>query len=275
MTHITSTTRTELSERRQKLRRQRRSKLLQASWRTVAISGLAVGSAWLTTLPAWVIREPEQITVEGNQLLSTTAIQSLLAIDYPQALLDLQPQAIAAQLESQAPIARATVTRHLLPPGLTVQVQERHPVAVALPSVASRDSSEANPLIETQMGLLDENGVWISLESYKALNESLELPELKVQGMREEYRNQWPELYRAVRQSPVKVLEIDWRQPSNLILRTELGVVHFGRYSSKFPRQLVALDQMRHVPQQLNGQKIAYINLQNPDAPTLQVGASQ
>ncbi len=110
MTSISSVSQTELAQRRQKLRQERRLKALQSSWRTIAVSGLAGGLAWVITLPGWVIRQPEQVAIAGNRFLSAQAIQSLLPMAYPQSLLQLEPQAIAAQLESKAPIAEATAT---------------------------------------------------------------------------------------------------------------------------------------------------------------------
>jgi cell division protein FtsQ len=89
--------------------------------------------------------------------------------------------------------------------------------------------------------------------------------------MKPQHQADWPTLYQAVQDSPVRVTEIDWRQPSNLILQTELGSVHLGPFSGKFSAQLAALDQMRQLPDQLNGQQFAYIDLRNPKAPTLQM----
>lgn len=279
-THIASTNRTELSERRQQLRRQRRFRLLQHCWRSLAVVGLTAGAVWLTTRPAWVIQDPTQIEIEGNQLVSATALRSLLPMEYPQALLDIQPQVIASHLEQQAPIAQVTVTRHLIPPGLTIQVQERHPVAIALPEPHAAEASsaaESNGVLDpNQSGLLDAQGVWMALDGVKALNDSLELPKLKVRGLTAARQQEdWPTLYEAVRQSPVQVSEIDWREPNNLVLHTELGIVHLGPYSAQFPQQLVALDQMRRLPEHLNGQKIAYINLQNPQSPTLEIASGR
>lgn len=264
MTSIASVSQTELSQRRQKLRRQRRVKSFQAIWRTLAVTGLAGGLFWVTTLPAWVIRKPEQIVIEGNRLLSSQAIRAQLPLSYPQYLLRLQPQVIAQKLELEAPIADATVTRQLLPPSLTISVKERLPVAIAQ-SPASADRKKSS-------GLIDAQGVWMPLESYTASQVAPDsLPSLKVIGMSDQYRLYWPELYRAVSHSPVKVAEIDWQDPANLILKTEQGIVHFGPYGSRFAYQLRVLDQMRELPAHLNANQIAYIDLKNPDSPAIQM----
>ncbi|NEQ27613.1 MAG: FtsQ-type POTRA domain-containing protein, partial [Microcoleus sp. SIO2G3] len=226
--------RAQLAERRRQLRRQRKVRIMQASWRLLFVLGIASGSVWVMSLPAWVVRQPQQVEIEGNRLLSTATVQKLLPIRYPQSLWQIQPEAVAHQLEQQAPIARAIVSRHLFPPGLKVQIQERTPVAIAV-------------LGGNEASLLDAEGNSMPLQSYHSINQAIALPTLKVTGMRSEYRSQWALLYPMVSTSPVKISEIDWRQPSNLILKTELGMVHCGAFSERFEQQIRALDRMRQL----------------------------
>jgi cell division protein FtsQ len=266
MTSIAPVSQTELSQRRQKLRRQRRVRFFQASWRSLAVFGLAAGTVWSATLPAWVIRKPEQVTIKGNQFISAQTIRTLLPIAYPQSLLKIQPQAVSDALKAKAPIAEATVDRQLFPPSLTVRVQERTPVAVALPQAGTTKNTDQN-----QTGLLDENGVWIPLESYTSLNQSLKLPTLKVSGKLDQYRANWSQLYQSINRSSVKVLEVNLDDSTNLILKTELGSVHFGAYGANFTNQLKALDQLRRLPTRVNLNQIAYIDLRNPESPAVQM----
>jgi cell division protein FtsQ len=268
MESIASVSQAQITTRRKKLRRARRLKSVQAIWRSLFVSGMASGLVWAITLPDWVIRQPEQVVIEGNEFLSAKAIRLLLPLSYPESILRVQPQAIAKSLESQAPIAEATVTRQLVPPGLTIKVKERKPVAIAQ-TAAPSNASSAN---STQVaGLLDAQGVWMPEASYTKLEQKVELPTLKVIGSREQYRSYWAEVYQAVSHSPVKVFEIDWRDPANLILKTELGNVHLGPYSSRLSEQLAVLDRMRELPSHIEPGEIAYINLQNPDFPALQI----
>jgi cell division protein FtsQ len=269
MTSIAPVSQTELSQRRQKLRRQRRVRFFQASWRSFAVFGLAASTVWAATLPAWVIRKPEQVTIKGNQFISAQTIRTLLPIAYPQSLLKIQPQAVSNALKAKAPIADATVDRQLFPPSLTVRIQERTPVAIALPQpvlAKTQPDSEQN-----QSGLLDENGIWIPLESYTSLNQSLKLPTLKVTGKLDQYRANWSQLYQSINSSSVKVLEVNLNDSTNLILKTELGSVHFGTYGANFTNQLKALDRLRRLPTRVNPNQIAYIDLRNPESPAVQM----
>ncbi|MBD1845340.1 FtsQ-type POTRA domain-containing protein [Cyanobacteria bacterium FACHB-63] len=260
MTSIAPVSRNELSQRRQQLRRQRRTRFFQTSWRSAAIASLAMGTVWVATLPAWVIRKPDQITIKGNRLLSEQTIRTLLPIDYPQSLLKIQPHLIADALKAKAPISTATVDRQLFPPGLTVRIQERVPIA--------QTTSKAAP-----PGLLDEAGIWIPQESYTKLNPNFRPPALKIIGNPEQYRSDWATFYRTIRQSPVRISEANWEDPTNLILKTDLGAVQFGDYSSNFPAQLKVLDEMRRLPSRVNAGQILSIDLRNPNSPVLQMNA--
>jgi cell division protein FtsQ len=268
MTNIASVSQAQLTTRRKKLRRERRVKSFQALWRSLFVGGMATSLVWAITLPEWVIRQPEQIVIEGNHFLSAQAIRSLLPLSYPQSLLKVQPQALANSLESQAPIAEATVSRQLVPPGLTIQVKERKPVAIAQ---AATPKNAKSSHLNQPAGLLDEEGVLMPESSYQSNSANVELPTLKVIGSSDQYRPYWSEVYQAVSHSPIKVFEIDWQDPANLILKTELGNVHFGPYSSRFSEQLGILDRMRELPTRVSPSKIAYINLKNPDFPAIQM----
>jgi cell division protein FtsQ len=253
----------------------------QTIWRVLAVSALAGGMVWIATRPFWVIQNPEQVVVQGNRYLPTPTIRSLLPITYPQSLLKLQPQAIADILKSKAPIAEVSVSRRLFPPGLVLQVQERFPVAITIPTTGNNPgvSNFRNGhllLSSIKVGLLDERGGWIPIETYTALDKSLELPKLKIIGNLEQYRPYWSSLYQEVSRSPVKIQELNWQNPADLILKTEIGKVHLGSYSpNQFSNQLKTLDRMRKLPSQPNFNQIESIDVRNPDAPILQMFKSE
>lgn len=279
MTSITSVSQEELSQRRQQLRRQRRIKNLQSIWRTIAVTGLAAGVTWVITLPGWVIRRPEQVTIDGNKLLSTRSIQTLLPLSYPQSLLQLQPQQLARSLEAKALIAEARVTRQLFPPRLIIQVKERHPVAVATPVPTTNsktlEAKDVKSSDAAQVGLLDVNGNWIPLKTYTALGQALKLPKLRIIGDRDHYRPHWSELYQTVSRSPVKISELDWRDPTNITVKTEVGTFYIGPYTAKFSHQLKAIDRMRKLPNRLNIRQIDYIDITNPDLPSIHLAQAK
>ncbi len=321
MPDIAPVTKNELSQRRRQLRKNRRNRLLQTSWRSIAVLGLAAGTVWVVIQPNWVIRRAEQVKIEGNRFLATQSIRSLLPIQYPQSLLRIQSSQISEALTTKAPIAEAIVERHLFPPGLVIKVREREPVAQAIygsggkPSNAtlSKEAKETKPgeAKETKPGeakvneaksneakineakikdaksgekpdsksvenaqpdaFLDENGMLLPLDSYSELNQGIRLPDLKVIGNPDTYKNQWSTFYPIVRRSPMKIQIIDWQNPANLRLKTEIGWVNLGPLSRNFALQVRSLDKMRQLPKRLPPDQIDFLDLRNPHNPTIQL----
>ncbi|MEH1788115.1 FtsQ-type POTRA domain-containing protein [Nostoc sp.] len=262
MAGIISVSRTDLAQRRQKLRRQRQMKIIQAIWRTFAITGLAGGLLWVAIQPVWMLKAPKQIVMKsGNKLLSDQTTQSLLVLSYPQSLWRIEPSAIANSLKKQPTIAQAIVRRRLFPPGLIIEIQERVPVAVT----QTRGNNKVT------IGLLDASGAWMPLEKYTSLNPTKKLPNLRVIGSPKQYCSYWTQLHEAVIHSPIKVMEIDCQNPTNLILKTELGNVHLGVPGPQLSEQIKVLAQMRPLATKFNSGQIEYIDLKNPESPLVQM----
>lgn len=264
--------RSELAERRRQLRRQRRLKLIQRIWRTTAVAWLTAALVWVVNSSNTTLYSPSQIQIEGNRILATEAIQALLPIDYPQSLIDLKPQSLEAYITAHAPIAQVQVRRRLFPPALKIYLQEREPVAVVV-----NEHGESPPeaialqsLAYLPTGLLDSQGVWIAQENLHFFEETA-LPRLTVRQMQRQHLAHWPQIYAAIQSSPVIILEIAWQIPDNMVLDTDLGKIHLGAYSDRFPQQLTALAKLRSLKQQLDPEDIAYIDIQNPSRPLVQM----
>jgi cell division protein FtsQ len=302
MAGILSVSRTNLAQRRQKLRRQRQLKIIQAIWRTLAVTGFASALLWVAIQPMWVLKDSGQIVIKsGDQVLTKKDIYVLLGLSSPQSLWRVEPSLIADSLRKQPHIAEARVSRRLLPPGLIIQIWERVPVAIAVraenitqiskdkkaqtvtscvlsssstgkPSDVKsclKNSGKANK--KDEIGLLDATGVWIPLSRYISINPKAKLPQLIVIGSTAQYKPFWTQIYEAISQSSLEVTEINFQDPTNLTLKTELGNVHLGSPSNRLPEQIQALVQMRLLPTKVNPSNIDYIDIKNPDVPLVQM----
>ncbi|MEA5420516.1 FtsQ-type POTRA domain-containing protein [Spirulina sp. CCNP1310] len=268
MATLTSTTSQDLKLRRHRLKRRRQLRILQTLWRSLLLSAMAGGTLWLVTRPNWVISDPQQITVLGNEYLSTASVRSLVPLDYPQPLLEIQPQVLRQAIEAQSPITQAIVTRRLLPPGLTIEVQERRPVALVKPG----SKTSIHGFKPDGEGLVDDQGFWLPYSSYTDLAEMPELPTLTVIGLSDHSREDWPAIYSHLARSATEIFEIDFQTPSNIILNTELGNVHLGTYHPRrFEQQMQVLAEMRTLPTHIQPSNIDYIDLQSTEAPAIQL----
>ena len=224
--------------------------------------------AWTVTLPGWIVRRPEQILIQGQRYLTEAAIRERIPLAYPQSLLQVSPEAIAGAVREHALVEDAQVVRQLFPPALIVSIVERRPVAIAY-KPANLPPSDERPGILA--GLIDASGAWIPWEGTADKESTIPLPALQVVGETEVYRSRWAEIYRSVSRSPVRVHRIDWRDPGNLILETELGAVRIGAYTPKFSEQLRVLDRLRNYSDRVNPEDVIYIDVKQPDAPAFQM----
>ncbi len=299
MAGILSVSRANLAQRRQKLRRQRQIKIIQTIWRTVAVTGLTSTLFWVVIQPMWVLKDSAQIIIKSGdskarprtQVLTPKDIYSLLGLSSPQSLWRVEPSLIADSLRKQPNIAQATVSRRLLPPGLIIEIQERIPVAIAqktqdqtvtsciLTSWSTGKPSEVKSCVQNssvankqnELGLLDASGVWMPLSRYISINPKVKLPQLLVIGSTTQYNQFWTQIYEAISQSSLKVTEINFQDPTNVTLKTELGNVYLGSPSNRLTEQIQALVQMRHLPHEVNPGNIDYIDMKNPAIPLVQM----
>ncbi len=269
MNDLSTISHDQLKARRQTLRRHRQHLISKVLWRFLALSGLTTAIFWGTTRPIFIIQDSDQINVSGNELLSDHTLQDLVPLDYPQPLLKVEPETLAEQLHNRAPLISAEVSRQLLPPRLNVRVQERRPVALVLP--VNENNSQAKGIEFLPAGFIDAQGAWMPKSSFLLSDGAVKLPELRLRGLQAQYRQSWPLVYEMVRQSPVKIQEIDWRDPTNLVLQTELGIVYLGPFTPELDEQLATLDKMRNLPEQLNNKEVSHIDLTNPSMPSISV----
>jgi beta-lactamase class A len=137
----------------------------------------------------------------------------------------------------------------------TVNIQQSLPIATS-----TRNGKE---------GFLDEKGVWIPMNEYPL---KIEKPNLIVLEPKNETISQWSILYCQISQSQVKILQVDARDDSNLILNTEIGFVNIGTYNpSLFFEQLVMLDRLRNLPKILDSKSIQYLDISDPTNPILEM----
>ena len=71
MAGILSVSRTNLAQRRQKLRRQRQIKIIQALWRALAVTGFTSALFWVAIQPMWVLKDSEQIVIKSGDRVLT------------------------------------------------------------------------------------------------------------------------------------------------------------------------------------------------------------
>ncbi|APB34463.1 POTRA domain, FtsQ-type family [Gloeomargarita lithophora Alchichica-D10] len=247
-------------QRRQKMRRQNQYRFWLDIWQTFASGGVVLGLGWVLVHPLWWVKEPQQITIRTEGLLTEARVRELLTLEQPQPLWQLSPTALTQKLQQQAIVAQVRVWRQGFPSRVVVWVQERNPVAVLVPA---------------DQGFLDPEGNQLSAEYAPTLRQLKRYPQLRVTGWHPTQKSLWPQVYRAVMASPVRVTGIDWENPGDIRLHTELGLIRLGGNLEQLPDQLAALDRLRNLPRQVPLNRIAAIDLSDPQAPLVELRREQ
>ncbi|WP_017294668.1 cell division protein FtsQ/DivIB [Geminocystis herdmanii] len=267
MTAKTPVSTTRLKNRRDELKNQRRWRNFVSVTRTLLIMSLTGGMFWFLTLPDWVIKDSQQIDIEGNELLTNDEIRSLIPLEYPQSLLQLSIKDLRESLQKKVPLTNVVVTRALLPPNLTIRITEKKPVAMAL---AVQVSPETKKSALKEVGYIDIDGIFVSNELYQNLAQKPELkPPLKILGTPQMYLAYWTDFYDLLSQSSVKITQVDWQNPTNIVLSSELGKIYLGPYTSKFSEQLMVLEKLKNITGKVPKERIIYIDLTDPEIPSI------
>lgn len=246
-----------LKNRRQTLRNQRRWKVGQSLWRFLALSSLTGGLFWLMSLPNWLIQNSSQVVIEGDQLIPEQQIYRWLSLKYPLSFWQVPIAKMQSTLQTQPPIASVQILRQLFPPQIQIHLQERPPVAIAISQKAR--------------GFLSEDGVFIPQSLYPQGEKFLNPPYLKVMGFEHLDAPRWRQVFKLINESSIKIELLDWRDPSNLVLKTELGTVQLGAESEQLAAQFKTLSQLRSLTSRVSRDRISSIDLSNPQSPFLKL----
>ncbi len=255
----------QLKQRRRQLRQQRRVRAVKSLWRFACMSGILAGVVWIVTQPDWMLSKPEQVQIEGNKYLSEATVRSILAIPYPQFMMELAPEQLQVKLLQQGSMTTLRIDRELLPPRLLIQVRDLPPVA----RIVENESSETQKFV-------DERGLQLPIESYQSIVLQSP-PNLRLRVSEGGTCPKWTQLYRSIQTSPVAIGIVDCRNPQNLFLQTEVGKVRLGSVGdkSRLNVQIQKLDRLRDWKQSTpNSETFDYLDLENPHSPHLQLKQS-
>ncbi len=179
---------------------------------------------WVMSWPEWSIRSDQQVSFVGHQLLSDKTLHKLLPLSYPRSVWQLSTKKLDQQLESNASLAAVEITRQIFPAQLTIAVQERQPVAIAVQ--------------EQTLGYLDIQGYFMPASFYEDAVKKKFPQTPQFLGFSDQYRPFWQTYQDRIRQSPVNIRLVNGNDPSRITLTTDLGQVFLGSSLNRFDQQL-------------------------------------
>lgn len=228
-----------------------------ALWRSGLMIGCVLGLGLLATSPYWQIKRQSQIHLLDRELVNPDTIYTTLDFTYPQFIWAIDGLELTRKIESIPSIEAARIDKQIIPPKLTIHLQERIPVAIAT-------SLE-------EVGFLDIDGAWIPQNLYTNVESSFSLPKLTVLNYQLQYQQSWIKIYQLISLYPeLKIDEVQWNYSGNLWLQTKIGRVLIGTDSSRLEQQFKIMSKLQNLPQQMDRDKIAYVDLSNPQINLIQ-----
>jgi len=248
------------AERRRQLRQERQADRLRNLWRLVAFSAMATGLGYGLLSHGWILRSAAQVQVSGSRIVNRDQVIQAAGLQFPQALLSLQPRQMAQTLAQALPVEDVKVSRLMLPPRLKIDLVDRSAVARA----------ERRGEAGLEQGYVDRLGNWINLR--QNLGVRLDgAQDLKVLGWNERHRQALATVLQRRAAFGGRLREIRFDPEGSLWLTTpELGPLRLGPPDGQLERRLqVAAHLSGTLPAALKGQRPQIVDLSDPDQPEL------
>lgn len=228
-----------------------------ALWRACFLVSCILGLGWLATFPIWQIKAQSQVEIEGEKLVNRETIYQALDFSYPQLVWTVDGAVLTQKLKALPTIQAAKINKQIIPPKIIISVQETTPVALAT--------------WQGKVGFLDIHGTWVAQDFYTNIDNDLTLPKLIVLNYQPRSQKSWNTLYQLISLYPeLKINEVQWNHSGNLFLKTKIGRVSLGTNLSRLEEQFKILLKLQNLPQKIDPQKIAYIDLSNPQMNLIQ-----
>jgi cell division protein FtsQ len=164
---------------------------------------------------------------------------------------------LAQKVESIPSVEAVKVNKQIIPPLITISLQEKTPVALATS--------------QGEVGFLDSQGEWIPQKFYSSTKANFPFPKLKVTDYQREFQATWQKIYQLISLYPeLDVSEVHWQPSGSILLETKIGQVFLGSESSYLEQQFKTISKLKNLPEQLKKSEIAYIDLSNPGVNLIQ-----
>jgi cell division protein FtsQ len=248
------------AERRRQLRQQKRQDRLRHSWRILVFTGIAIGLGYGLLRQGWILTGANQVEVVGSSQVGRDQVIAATSLHFPQPLLALQPQAMAASIEEALPVEQVQVSRLMAPPRLRVELVDREAVARA-----QRQTAKG-----LEEGYVDRLGNWMSSRQGQGIHHQSP-NSLVVLGWQQRLR---PALALVLEQRKTigsDLQEIRFEPGGSLWLKsTRLGQVHLGTIDGQLAKRIEVLQQLsQQLPSKIKGRHVVSIDLSDPNQPEL------
>ncbi len=247
--------------RRRKIHLERRNKQLKEFWRFLIFSCLTYVLGSLYVINGWSVIDVEQIHVKGSARIQPKEIVHFSGLEFPNQLLSINQNELKKNLLKELPIKSIQIRRHLIPPGLEIEIKERKPIAYA----------NKRGINGIEDGMIDEDGNWMPIKM--ATNTSPPIKEIYVEGWMEIHQSWITIILNNEKRIGSSLQKIIVSPNGELSLQTNsFETINLGANSFKINAQINALNQLtKTLPQNFVNQPGTILDIRDPSKPELQI----
>ncbi len=232
---------------------------LKSIWTIFLLNVFSLYTGMALVKNGWSPVNRKSIYIKGNESFSKTEILEATRLSIPKALLNINPKKIQIELLNNLPLKNVSIHRWIFPPSLSIEIQERSPIAFA----------KKAKIYGSEEGMIDIDSYWIPMRfAHQLHNSSIDL---SIDG----WTNNNKELITFILKrrnsfgSPLKKIILS--PNGELSLQTDqFSSIHLGRDRSLLRKQLKTLSYLgKSLPQKILKEKSTTLNLRDPLKPQI------
>tara|TARA_B100000700_G_scaffold325077_1_gene432858 strand:- start:2012 stop:2788 length:777 start_codon:yes stop_codon:yes gene_type:complete len=253
------------TQRRNRLRSKRKLDNLILIWKIIFFNSITFFLSIVIIKNGWQPIERSNIEIKGSSLIDLDTILDISTLKLPEKLFNIDPGKLKFELLRELPIKNASINRRIIPASLSIEIQERKPIAKA---------QRTGPFGE-EMGMIDKEAYWIPTKYAKKSPTDQNL--VFVSGWRNGHRSQISQILSFQSQLGTTLEKIDIRPNGDILIQTDkFKFVELGQNLDELKNQIRALKQLsKKLPENYVKQKNGVLDLRDPTKPELQIENSQ
>ncbi len=248
-------------EKRKKLRQEKKNQFSIQLWQVLVYGSISGSLGFLFINNGWSPINAQRIHIKGNSSLRSMSIIRASGLLLPEALLVINPKELKNTLLKELPIKTVSIRRHLIPPHIEVELQERAPIAFA---------KRLGPQGQEQ-GMVDITGKWMPL---RVANQAKQpTSKLYVEGWKSSHRKWISMILKNRHKLGDPLTKVILNPNGELSLQTKrFGTINLGTNTNQLNKQIQALDHLiNNLPSNFSPKNIISINMIDPSKPELKL----
>ncbi len=228
-------------------------------WQAICFLSITTSLGFLLITKGWEPINKNQIYIKGAIQTPSKKILEAMKIDFPKAILEINPKQIEKNIYKDLSLKAVSVNRMIAPLGLEVKIIERVPKAFAIKLGENGQ----------EKGMVDEKGYWIPI--YKSEESQDPSLEIIIDGWSPQNQKLISIILRNEKNFGSPLKRIIFKLNGNIVLQTEdFLFIYLGNNPVLLRQQIKAIEKLsKSIPKELMHSSSNILDLKNPLKPKL------